>query len=142
MRILSSSRGRVACLLAVVVTFQVQAQTPAVAPVATLKPAIEADTMFKRWDKNSDSTLSVAEFGAGWQEIQNARTLRNLHDNFVAKDTDGNGSLGPVEYLKLELIEKAGASAPPISKFDTDKSNTLDFKEYLGLVGALVKPTP
>jgi Ca2+-binding EF-hand superfamily protein len=128
------------CLLITAAT--AQAQAPAAAPVPAAQPTTEAATTFQRWDKNSDRTLSAAEFAAGWQEIQAANTLRNLHDNFVTKDVDGNGSLGPAEYLKLDLIQKAGPSAPPMAKFDTDKSQSLDFKEYVGLVGVLLKPNP
>jgi Ca2+-binding EF-hand superfamily protein len=118
-----------------------QAQASAAAPVPG-QPPTEAATTFQRWDKNNDKTLSAAEFAAGWQEIQAANTLRNLHDNFVAKDADRNGSLGPAEYLKLDLIQKAGPSAPPMATFDTDKNQSLDFKEYVGMVGALIKSDP
>jgi len=116
------------------------AQVPASAPASVAQS--EADAAFARWDKNNDKSLSVAEFSAGWPEIQAANTLRTLHANFVAKDADKNGSLGPSEYLRLELVQKAGTSAPPMATFDTDKNQSLDFKEYVGLVGALVKPKP
>jgi Ca2+-binding EF-hand superfamily protein len=140
MKIFTARRWSVACLLAAVAT--AQAQTSASMPPPVAQPTTEASTTFKRWDKNSDNTLSAAEFAAGWQGIQAANTLRNLHDNFVAKDVDRNGSLGASEYLKLDLIQKAGTSAPPMGTFDTDKNQSLDFKEYVGLVGSLIKPKP
>jgi len=130
-------------VLLLLVAAAAHAQSPVAAPAPkNAQPATEASAIFKRWDKNGDSALSAAEFGAGWQEIQAANTLRNLHDNFVAKDVDGNGSLGASEYLKLDLVEKAGSSAPPMARFDADKSQTLDFKEYVVLVGALIKSRP
>jgi len=136
MKNLTARRCGVACLLAIAATAHAQAPAPAA------RAGTEASTTFKRWDKNSDNTLSAAEFAAGWQEIQAANTLRNLHDNFVAKDADRNGSLGPAEYLKLDLVQKTGASAPAMATFDTNKDQGLDFKEYVSLVGALIKPKP
>lgn len=136
MKSFTARRCSVACLWAIAAMAHAQAPAPAV------QKGIDASTTFQRWDKNSDKTLSAAEFAAGWQEIQAANTLRNLHDNFVAKDADRNGSLGASEYLKLELIQKAGTSAPPMATFDTDKNQSLDFKEYVGMVGALIKPKP
>ena len=135
------NRWSFACLL-MAVAAAAQAQSAASAPTPVAQTATEASTTFKRWDKNGDGALSAAEFGAGWQEIQAANTLRNLHDNFVAKDVDKNGSIGASEYLKLDLVQKAGSSALPMAAFDADKNQALDFKEYVGMVGALIKSNP
>jgi len=54
-------------------------------------------------------------------------------------DTNKDGVLEAAEYANLELVKKAGASAPAMSTFDTNKSQTLDFKEYVGFVKAMVK---
>ena len=145
MNVLARKRQNAACLLAMglwaaATTAQAQAPTSAPAPVA--QPGAEASDTFKRWDKDNNRALSVEEFNVGWREIQAANTLRNLHDNFVAKDADKNGSLGPSEYLKLDLVQKAGTSAPPMTMFDSDKNQRLDFKEYVGLVSTLTKPKP
>ena len=136
-----ASRLLLTCVL-VAATTTTQAQAPAASAAPTTQAGAEANTTFTRWDTNNDRSLSAGEFSAGWREIQNANTLRNLHDNFLAKDTDKNGSLGPSEYLRLELVQKAGTSAPPMATFDTDKNQGLDFKEYVGLVNLLIKPRP
>ena len=128
------------CLLAATATAQAQTSASTAAPVT--HPGTEASTTFKRWDKDNDKSLSVDEFSVGWREIQSANTLRILRDNFVAKDADKSGSLGPSEYLTLDLVQKAGASAPPLATFDADKNHSLDFKEYVGLVGTLIKSKP
>lgn len=140
MKRLMARRRSAACLLAIAVS--AQAQAPGAAPAPVAQPTTEASTTFKRWDKNSDNTLSAAEFAAGWQEIQAANTLRNLHDNFVAKDTDKSGGLEAAEYAKLDLIKQAAAAAPSLATFDTDENQRLDFKEYVGMVGVLIKPKP
>ena len=143
MNVFAGSRRNLACLCVMglwAAATTAQAQAPTSAPAA--QPGTEASTTFGRWDKDNNRALSVEEFSAGWREIQAANTLRNLHDNFVAKDADKNGSLGPSEYLKLDLVQKAGTSAPPMATFDTDKNQRLDFKEYVGLVSTLIKPKP
>ena len=127
------------CLLVAAAAARAQSPESTRAPVA--QAAAETNAVFKRWDKNGDDALSAAEFGTGWQEIQAANTLRALRDNFVAKDTDKSGSLEAAEYAKLDLIKQA-AAAPSLATFDTDKNQSLDFKEYVGMVGVLIKPKP
>ena len=127
------------CLL--VATAAAQAQSPESMPAPVAQATTEASAAFKRWDKNGDDALSAAEFGTGWREIQAANTLRALHDNFVAKDTDKSGSLEAAEYAKLDLIKQA-AAAPSLATFDTDRNQSLDFKEYVGMIGTLLQPTP
>jgi len=97
------------------------------------------DAIFNRWDKDRNKSISIDEFRAGWQEVQNALVLRQLHDNFVAMDLDKSGFLESAEYANLELIKKAGSAAPMMSAFDTDKNQRLDFKEYVGLVSAMMR---
>lgn len=122
------------------------AATPAAvaapAKPAAQPPANDAASVFKRWDTNKDGSLSTTEFASGWQQVQAANTLRALRDNFVAKDTDHNGSIGAAEYLNLELIKAAGPAAPALANFDTNKNQSLDFKEYVGMVTTLTKPVP
>ena len=108
---------------------QAQAQAGQVGP----------EELFVHWDKDKNKALSLDEFKAGLQEMQNAAALRALHDNFVAHDTNKNNALDTAEYANLELIRKAGTSAPPLSAFDTDKNQSLDFREYVGMVTTLLK---
>jgi Ca2+-binding EF-hand superfamily protein len=139
--------GSMVCMTAaLVVGSTVQAQmlpTPVAKTPASLaapaQPASEADAIFARWDTNHDGVLSRDEFRAGWQKLQAATELRQLHDQFVAMDTDKDGCLNATEYAHLALIQKAGKSAPPMSMFDTQKNQCLDFKEYVGLVNYMVK---
>jgi len=114
---------------------------PAAAPAAgqAQKEATPED-IFGRWDKDKNKVLSMSEFKAGWQELQTAMAVRRLHENFVAMDANKNGSLDATEYANLELVKRAGKSAPPMSTYDTDKNQALDFKEYVGMIKAMVKP--
>jgi hypothetical protein len=61
--------------------------------------------------------------------------VRNrLHQQFEAVDADGNDAIDAAEYGKLLLVEKAGKGAPPLSMFDANKDQRLQFPEYLALV--------
>src|SRR6476620_2452972 len=116
--------------------------TPMRAPSQAAQPmqATQAgpEELFAHWDKDNNKTLSLEEFKAGIREMQNAAALRALHDNFVAHDTNKNNALDAAEYANLEFIKRSGANAPPLSAFDADKNQSLDFKEYVGMVTALV----
>lgn len=132
----------VAAALVMVSAVQAQsrpvATTPAKAPVVAPQ-ADGTEALFTSWDTNHDKMLSPAEFKAGWQQLQAAMTLRRLHEQFAAMDTDKNGSLDAAEYANLELIKNAGKSAPPMSAFDTDKNQRLDFKEYVNAVNYMLQ---
>lgn len=108
-------------------------------PAAQAQQAATPEARFANWDKDKNNALSLEEFKAGWQQMQGEAVLRTLHGNFVAMDTDKSNCLEPAEYAKLELIKKAGTTAPALSSFDTDKNGCLDFKEYVGMVGTMVK---
>lgn len=106
---------------------------------ALLSPAM----VFATWDADNDKKLTPAEFNAGWARMERAATVRQLKTQFDRQDANRNGAIDPAEYATLELIRKSGASAPPIGRFDGDKSGGLDFKEYVATVTALVaKSTP
>lgn len=117
---------------------QAQSRTAATTPAPVQANAAGPDELFAHWDTDKNKALSLDEFKAGLQAMQNAAALHALHDNFVAHDTNKNNALDASEYANLELIKKAGATAPPLSAFDTDKNQNLDFKEYVGLVTALL----
>jgi Ca2+-binding EF-hand superfamily protein len=115
---------------------------PAAAQPTRQKQAQQAastDTMFTRWDKDKNNVLSREEFNAGWKQLEVNLALRKLHANFVAMDANKDGSLDASEYANLPLIKKAGTSAPPMSTFDADKNQHLDFKEYIGMVNSMLK---
>lgn len=101
--------------------------------------AATPESVFNRWDKDKNKTLSMEEFRAGWGEVQQANTVRKLRANFNAMDTNKSGALEQSEYASLELIKKAGAKAPMMSAFDADKNGKLEFKEYITLIGTMVK---
>jgi len=128
--------GAALCLIALVAVANVaQAQAPAAGAAAQ---QASPDATFTRWDKDKNKTLSLEEFKAGWQEAQTTAALRKLRANFNAMDANKSGGLEASEYAKLELIKKAGTNAPMMSAFDADKSQALDFKEYVSLINSMV----
>ena len=142
---MTSSMGCMAVALFIASAIQAQSQsvttatkTPATRAIQA-QPADEADAVFARWDTDHNGTLSLDEFRIGWHQLQATMTLRRLHEQFVAMDTDKNGCLDAEEYNRLELIRNAGKSAPPMSMFDTEKNQCLDFKEYVNVVNYLLR---
>jgi len=132
--------GMIAALLvANVVQAQSTTTTPAKTPATQAAPADEADAIFARWDTDHNGVLTLQEFRAGWHQLQATAELRRLHEQFVAMDTDKNGCLNATEYAHLELIQRAGKSAPPMAMFDTEKNQCLDFKEYVNVVNYMLK---
>ena len=102
------------------------------------KPATP-EAVFNTWDKDKNKSLSLEEFRSGWTEIQMRQTLAKLHQNFVAMDANKSNALEQSEFANLEVIKKAGAKAPMLSAFDADKNGKLDFKEYVQMIGTMVK---
>jgi Ca2+-binding EF-hand superfamily protein len=127
---------------------QAQTAKPAAKPApSAAKPGapatqqqVTAEMMFARWDKDKNNVLSLTEFKAGWQEVQANLALRQLHEAFVVMDANKSGFIEQTEYVNLELIRKAGASAPPMANFDQNKDGKLDFKEYVGMIRSLMQP--
>lgn len=112
------------------------------APAANAKAAAKGqgpDEVFGRWDKDKNKVLSIEEFRAGFQEVERANLVRKLHQNFVAMDANKSNALEANEFANLELIKKAGAKAPLLSAFDTDKNGKLEFKEYVGMIGTMAR---
>ena len=131
--------GTALCLtVAMIAASAVQAQATSNAAPAAAQQAATPDSIFSRWDTDKNKVLSLEEFKAGWQEVQTNNALRKLHANFVTMDLNKNGTLEPLEYSNLELVKRAGKSAPPMSTYDTDKNQKLDFKEYVGMINAMV----
>ena len=105
------------------------------APAEPLQASPEAS--FNRWDKDTNKVLSMEEFKAGWQEVQVAAVLRKLRENFNTMDANKSDSLEAAEFANLELVKRAGKSAPAMSAFDADKNAQLNFKEYVAMVSAI-----
>jgi Ca2+-binding EF-hand superfamily protein len=146
MSIARKMTGSALCVAAalIVANAALAATKPTPVPHAPRAPqaqqqAASPDAIFAKWDTDKNNALSLEEFKAGWQELQGAAVLRTLHGNFVAMDADKSNCLESAEYAKLELIKKAGKTAPAMSTFDTDKNGCLDFKEYVGMVNTMVK---
>ena len=143
-----STGSALALMAALAATNAAQAQTKpatsAAKPAASAKQqpqqAATPEAIFARWDKDKNNVLSMTEFKAGWQEVQANMVLRQLHDNFVAMDTNKSGFIEASEYANLELVKKAGASAQPMSTFDLNKDQRLDFNEYVAMVRSMLKP--
>jgi Ca2+-binding EF-hand superfamily protein len=117
------------------------ATSPAPAPVRPNAQAAPStpDEVFAAWDKDHNKTLSIDEFKAGWEDVREATTMRRLQLQFQAMDTNKNGTIEPIEYANLPAVKNSGASAPPMSNFDTNKNQSLDFPEFLGFVEAMIK---
>ena len=109
-------------------------------PPASAKQQASVDTpeaVFAAWDTDANGALSSAEFTAGWTRVSQAALRRNLQGQFARHDLDRNGALDATEMAQLELVRRAGAGAPALSRFDGNRSGGLDFQEYLALVSAL-----
>ena len=110
-------------------------------PPPPAKPAAPntPEAVFAAWDTDKNGALSPVEFNAGWARVQQATAVRGLQAQFARHDLDHNGALDAREMAGLELVRKAGASAPPLSRFDADHSGGLQFQEYVALVSTLAQ---
>ncbi len=112
---------------------------PPARPAAAQQAAPDAGVIFSRWDTDKNKSLSAAEFRTGWEEMQLSLVLRKLQANFQTMDANKSGALEASEYAQLELVRKAGKSAPMMAYYDTDKNGSLDFKEYALMVTAIMQ---
>ncbi len=83
--------------------------------------------------------LSLDEFKNGWESAREQNIMDRLVTQFRAADKDKSGVIEAIEFANLPLIKRAGSGAPPMSAFDTNKDQKLDFKEFLDLVSAMLK---
>lgn len=116
-----------------------QAARPAARPVTKqlraepLPPQV--DETFKLWDADHDGSLSQQEFRNGWRGMRRAVKVRgSLQKQFNSVDTNNNKAIDAAEYGHLVLVQKAGKSAPPLSAYDANKNQRLEFSEYVDLV--------
>ena len=101
--------------------------------------AATADQLFLAWDRDKNKMLSLEEFKNGWEAAREQNILGRLEAQFRAADKDRSGLIEAIEFNNLPLIKRAGSGAPPMSAFDTNKDQKIDFKEYLDLVSAMMK---
>ena len=135
-------------ILALAPALSVLAQSAPVKPAAP-RPAQAAqpnqnkgptpEQMFAKWDTEKNKSLSLAEFKSGLEDMREASVMARLQMQFQAADSNRNGTLEAAEYGALPVIKNAGSTAPPMSTFDLNKSQGLDFQEFLGFVEAAIK---
>jgi hypothetical protein len=116
---------------------QAAQSTPAreAAPLRAEPSRTNADAVFAAWDADHNGALSLQEFRDGSRGMRRTAGIRGrLHGQFEAVDANGNDAIDAAEYGKLLLVEKAGKGAPPLSMFDANKDQRLQFPEYLALV--------
>lgn len=133
-----SNPAALACLLLALAAPAAGAQ-PAAGPSPVLPEPDPAERMFRAMDTDRSGELSLAEFRAGWQRLQQLEGAARLRRQFVAVDLDRSGAIEPGEYAQLRLVKALGAKAPPLSRFDGDGDGALDPGEYAHLVRELAQ---
>lgn len=119
------------------------AQTPStqVVPIATDPAPSQLDAAFSAWDTDRNGSLSLQEFKAGWIGLRRVGEMqRRLRAQFQVVDIDKSGAIDAGEYARLQLIKRLGKSAPPLSTYDANKNQRLEFPEYLNLVRQMTMP--
>ena len=100
--------------------------------------AARADAAFAAMDANRDGALSRDEFRQGWMQLRRMGAAQaGLRSHFQQVDANRDQAIDASEYGNLKLVRDRGPSAPPLSRFDTNKNQRLEFGEYLGLVREL-----
>lgn len=128
-----------ALLLAATAAWAQQATTRKPPPAA----AAQVNATFTAWDSDKNGVLSRAEFEAGWMVLrQAAEAQERLRAQFHKVDANGNAAIDAGEYPNLLLVKHAGAAALPLSSFDTNKNQRLEFGEYVGLVRRMSASQP
>ena len=108
-------------------------------PGADARTGPSPDELFASWDKDRNKSLSLEEFRAGIEQGRQASLVARLGALFRTADVNHNGKLEAPEYASLPLIKRAGAEAPTLSAFDANKDGALDSKEYMQMIGQLVR---
>ena len=116
-----------------------QANVAKPAPAATSR----VNSAFTAWDSDKNGVLSRSEFDAGWAVLrEGAAAEQRLRVQFHKVDANGNGTIDAGEYPNLLLVKNAGAAALPLSAFDTNKNQRLEFGEYVSLVRRMATRGP
>ncbi len=99
------------------------------------RPQPQIDAVFKAWDRDGNGALSKDEFESGYANLRRAGELQDrLRHQFGVVDANDNGAIDVGEYGNLLLVRQAGKSAPPLSTFDANSNQRLEFAEYVVLV--------
>lgn len=110
----------------------------AAVPAAGTQPQDGTGAIFAALDTNKDGTLSRQEFQAGYPGLARAIALElRLREQFQALDADHSGAIEAGEYANLELVRRAGKSAPALAGFDANHDQKLEFAEYVVAVRRL-----
>ncbi len=134
--------GAAAVFIASAAYAQAPAHKPA-PPVVDPAAAHQADVAFAAWDSDKNGMLSLNEFRAGWAAVRRLSEVQaRLQEQFRTVDTNRNNAIDTSEYTNLLLVKRAGKSAPPLSAFDSNKSQRLEFPEYVSLVRRLGATQP
>jgi Ca2+-binding EF-hand superfamily protein len=116
-------------------------QSASAATPATAQPS--SAKVFGALDTNHDKALSLQEFEAGYAGLQRAISLEiRLREQFRTVDADHSGAVDTGEFANLLLIKGAGKAAPPLSAFDANGDQKLEFPEYVAVVRKLAAPQP
>jgi Ca2+-binding EF-hand superfamily protein len=116
-----------------------QSNTAKPAPAA----APQVNAAFNAWDSDKNGVLSRSEFDAGWAVLrQTAVAEQRLRAQFHKVDANGNGAIDAGEYPNLLVVKNAGANAMPLSTFDTNKNQRLEFGEYVSLLRRMTARGP
>lgn len=100
----------------------------------------QVDATFAIWDVDHDKLLSLQEFRNGWLQLRQRTVIdQRMQRQFHAMDANRDGALDAGEYANLLLIKSAGKSAPPLSTFDANKDQKLNYAEYTDLVNRLAR---
>jgi hypothetical protein len=139
-----TAAGLTALLLAAPAHAQSAAPKPTAGkPAASPGAPPEAQAIFTTWDSDSNGVLSLIEFQNGWLMLRRAGEIEaRLHEQFKAIDANHDGAIDAGEYANLVLVKRAGASAQPLSAFDANKNQRLEFGEYMALVRRMSAPRP
>ena len=100
-----------------------------------------ADAIFSAWDANKDGALSKEEFRTGWAGLRQRAAVARLRTQFDRTDANDDQAIDATEYRALVLVRRAGASAPPLSRYDASKDGKLQFDEYVAMVQDLAPRT-
>jgi hypothetical protein len=108
------------------------------APVRAEPTPRLAEQTFQAWDADRNGALSRQAFVSGWTQLRRAGVAQgSLRRQFQAVDANDNQAIDAGEYRNLVLVRSAGDGAPPLSSFDRNGNQRLEFAEYLVLVRQL-----